>query len=156
MARFTSRATFSGSSSRDSYRLTAEAITDTTVRVIKKRAVEAAAKNDPQIACALWKLTSGELRRAENHMMLLGRKTAPERVATFLIEMESRLSAAGASSLPMCRRDIADYLGLTLETVSRTISALQASGVVELSGARCIALRKRDRLAAMGEVESDA
>ena len=69
-------------------------------------------------------------------MLLLGRKNAAERVATFLLEMDRRLSVAGMLSLPMCRRDIADYLGLTLETVSRTLSALHARGVLEFSGAR--------------------
>ena len=92
------------------HRLTAEAIIETTVRVVKRRAVEAAAKSDAPIACELWTLTSGDLRHAEDHMLLLGRKTAAERVATFLLETDRRLSVAGMLSLPMCRRDIADYL----------------------------------------------
>jgi len=142
-----------GIETRATYRVTAEAITDATVRLVKRSAVEKVAQNDAKIACALWAASSGELRHAEDHMMLLGRKTAAERVATFLLEMDGRLAMSSARSLPMCRRDIGDYLGLTLETVSRAISALQAKGVVELSGARCIAVRKRDRLAAIAEVE---
>jgi CRP/FNR family transcriptional regulator, nitrogen fixation regulation protein len=135
------------------HRLTAEAIIETTVRVVKTRALEAVAKADVRIACELWTLTSGDLRHAEDHMLLLGRKTAAERVATFLLEMDRRLSVAGMLSLPMCRRDIADYLGLTLETISRTLSILHARGVLEFSGARHIKLRNRQRLATMGEVE---
>ena len=69
-------------------------------------------------------MTAGELRHAEDHMLLLGRKTAMERVATFLLEMDRRLARAGMMALPMCRRDIGDYLGLTLETVSRALSQL--------------------------------
>lgn len=59
-------------------------------------------------------MTAGELRRAQNHMLLLGRKNAMERVASFLLEMDRRLAAAGMIELPMCRRDIGDYLGLSL------------------------------------------
>jgi CRP/FNR family nitrogen fixation transcriptional regulator len=134
-------------------RLTAEAIIETAVRVVKRRALEAAAKTDVRIACELWNLTSRDLRHAEDHMLLLGRKTATERVATFLLEMDRRLSVAGMLALPMCRRDIADYLGLTLETISRILSSLHARGVLEFSGARHITLRNRQRLATMGEVE---
>ncbi len=65
------------------HRLTAEAIIETTVRVVKTRALESVAKADVRIACELWTLTSGDLRHAEDHMLLLGRKTAAERVATF-------------------------------------------------------------------------
>jgi CRP/FNR family nitrogen fixation transcriptional regulator len=82
------------------HRLTAEAIVETTVRVLKRRALEAAAKTDVRIACELWTKTSNDLRHAENHMLLLGRKTAAERVATFLLEMDRRLSVAGMLSLP--------------------------------------------------------
>ena len=73
-------------------------------------------------------MTAGELRHAEDHMLLLGRKTAMERVATFLLEMDRRLAVAGMMALPMCRRDIGDYLGLTLETVSRALSQLHEPG----------------------------
>ena len=113
--------------------------------MVKSRALEAVAKADVRIACELWTLTSGDLHDADDHMLLLGRKTAAERVATFLLEMDRRLSVAGMLSLPMCRRDIADYLGLTLETISRTLSTLHPRGVLEFSGARHITLRNRQR-----------
>ena len=141
-----------GLESAAAHRLTAEAIIGTTVRLVKRRALDAAAKTDVGVACDLWALTSGNLDHAEDHMLLLGRKTARERVATFLLEMDRRLSVAGMLALPMCRRDIADYLGLTLETVSRTLSALQARGVLEFAGARQITLCNRQRLGLMGEV----
>ena len=64
-------------------------------------------------------------------MLLLGRKNAVERVAAFLLEMHRRLSPAGVIALPMYRRDIADYLGLTIETVSRSLSALQKKGFLK-------------------------
>jgi CRP/FNR family nitrogen fixation transcriptional regulator len=128
------------------HRLATEAIVDTTVRLVKRRCLEQAAQSDVRVARNMWTLTATELQHAENHMLLLGRKTAVERVATFLLEMDRRLAVAGMIALPMCRRDIGDYLGLTLETVSRALSGLQSEGVVGFSNARQIVLRKRDRL----------
>ncbi|WKA25505.1 helix-turn-helix domain-containing protein [Bradyrhizobium roseum] len=131
------------------HRLTAEAIADTTVRLVKRRSLEAAATSNVQVAHNLWTLTAGGLRHAEDHMLLLGRKTAIEKVATFLLEMDRRLTKAGLMALPMCRRDIGDYLGLTLETVSRALSLLSDEGVLAFSSARQIVLRNRQRLADM-------
>jgi CRP/FNR family transcriptional regulator, nitrogen fixation regulation protein len=128
------------------HRLTAEAIIDTTVRLVKRNSLEQAAGVDVQVARQLWSMTAGELRHAEDHMLLLGRKSAMERVASFLLEMDRRLAVAGMMALPMCRRDIGDYLGLTLETVSRALSQLHGEGVLGFSGARQIVLRNRQRL----------
>lgn len=131
------------------HRLTAEAITDTTVRLVKRRSLEAAAGSNVKVAHNLWTMTANDLRHAEDHMLLLGRKTAMEKVATFLLEMDRRLAKAGMMALPMCRRDIGDYLGLTLETVSRALSQLNDQGVLVFSSARQIVLRNRRRLADM-------
>jgi CRP/FNR family nitrogen fixation transcriptional regulator len=131
------------------HRLTAEAITDTTVRLVKRRSLEAAAGSNVEVAHNLWTMTAGGLRHAEDHMLLLGRKTAMEKVAAFLLEMDRRLARAGMMALPMCRRDIGDYLGLTLETVSRTLSQLSDEGILAFSSARQIVLRNRQRLADM-------
>jgi len=129
------------------HRLTAEAIVDTAVRLVKRRSLEAAAGSNVRVAHNLWTMTAGNLRHAEDHMLLLGRKTAMERVATFLLEMDRRLAKAGMMALPMCRRDIGDYLGLTLETVSRALSQLSDQGILVFSSARQIMLRNRRRLA---------
>ncbi|GLS18533.1 transcriptional regulator [Labrys miyagiensis] len=131
------------------HRLTADAVIDTTVRIVRRRSLETAAQNDIRVANALWAMTARDLRHAEDHMLLLGRKTASERVATFLLEMDRRLTVAGLIDLPMCRRDIADYLGLTLETVSRVLSQFRTEGMLGLSGARHITLRNRQRLRSM-------
>jgi CRP/FNR family nitrogen fixation transcriptional regulator len=131
------------------HRLAAEAIIDTTVRLVKRRSLEQAATVDVQVARKLWTMTAGDLRHAEDHMLLLGRKNAMERVANFLLEMDRRLAVAGLMALPMCRRDIGDYLGLTLETVSRALSQLHGEGVLGFSGARQIVLRNRQRLRSM-------
>ncbi|MDB5565717.1 MAG: fixK2 [Tardiphaga sp.] len=129
-----------------SHRLTAEALVETEVRLIQRRSLENAANVDVQVARSLWNVTAGELRHAEDHMLLLGCKTAMERVAAFLLEMDRRLAAASMVALPMCRRDIGDYLGLTLETVSRALSQLHDQHVLDFSGARQIVIRNRQRL----------
>jgi len=135
-----------GLESGNNHRLAAEAIIDTTVRLVKRSSLEQAAGVDVRVARKLWGMTAGELRHAEDHMLLLGRKSAMERVANFLLEMDRRLAVAGMMALPMCRRDIGDYLGLTLETVSRALSQLHGEGVLGFSGARQIVLRNRQRL----------
>jgi CRP/FNR family nitrogen fixation transcriptional regulator len=132
-----------------SHRFTAEAIVDTTVRLVKCVSLVHIAENDAAVARDLLNMTASNLQHAENHMLLLGRKTSLERVAAFLLEMDSRLAAAGVMALPMCRRDIADYLGLTLETVSRALSTLHEKGVLGFIGQtqRQIVLLDRPRLA---------
>ena len=135
-----------GLESGTNHRLAAEAIVDTTVRLVKRRSLDQAAGTDVNVARKLWTMTAGDLRHAEDHMLLLGRKSAMERVASFLLEMDRRLAITGMMALPMCRRDIGDYLGLTLETVSRALSQLHGEGVLGFSGARQIVLRNRQRL----------
>jgi CRP/FNR family transcriptional regulator, nitrogen fixation regulation protein len=131
------------------HRFTAEAIVDTTVRLTKRRSLEHVAESDATVALDLLNMTTSNLQHAEDHMLLLGRKTSLERVAAFLLEMDRRLSSAGVMALPMCRRDIADYLGLTLETVSRALSQLHGKGILTFLGQtqRQIVLLDRTRLA---------
>jgi CRP/FNR family transcriptional regulator, nitrogen fixation regulation protein len=87
------------------------------------------------------------LARAREQMLLLGRKNASEKVASFLLQLE--LTATGdAFAIPMCRSDIADYLGLTVETVSRVLAQLERSEAIELSSSRKIRVH-RTRLSAL-------
>lgn len=131
------------------HRFTAEAIVDTTVRLIRRSSLEHVAENDVLVALDLLSMTTTNLQHAEDHMLLLGRKTSIERVAAFLLEMDRRVTASGVMALPMCRRDIADYLGLTLETVSRALSFLHGKGILGFLGQtqRQIVLLDRARLA---------
>ncbi len=133
------------------HRFTAEAIVNTTVRLIKRRSLEMMAESDAMVSRNLLGMTTENLEHAENHMLLLGRKTSLERVAAFLVEMDRRLAAAGVMPLPMSRRDIADYLGLTLETVSRALSRLHELGVIGFIGTnrRQITLLNRRQLATL-------
>jgi CRP/FNR family nitrogen fixation transcriptional regulator len=131
------------------HRFTAEAIIDTTVRLVKRVSLAHVAESDATVARDLLNMTATNLKHAEDHMLLLGRKNSLERVAAFLLEMDHRLTAAGIMALPMCRRDIADYLGLTLETVSRALSTLQSQGILGFLGQtqRQIVLLDRPKLA---------
>ncbi|WP_454624873.1 helix-turn-helix domain-containing protein [Bradyrhizobium cenepequi] len=140
-----------GLENRSEHRFTAEAIVDTTVRLVKRRSLELVAKSDAMVAHNLLSMTTNNLQHAEDHMLLLGRKTSLERVAAFLIEMDRRLTAAGVMALPMCRRDIADYLGLTLETVSRALSRLHELRILGFIGnnQRQIVLLDRQQLASL-------
>jgi CRP/FNR family nitrogen fixation transcriptional regulator len=113
------------------HRFTAEAVVQTTVRLIKRQSLEVVAASDAVVSHNLLSLTTRNLQHAENHMLLLGRKDAVERVAAFLLEMDNRLAGTANMTLPMYRRDIADYLGLTLETVSRAMSQLRRAGAVD-------------------------
>ncbi|OYW52310.1 MAG: transcriptional regulator [Rhizobiales bacterium 17-65-6] len=132
------------------HRMTAEAVADTTVLLFRRRQIEDTANRDVATARKLWDVTMRTLGHAQEHMILLGRRTALERVAAFLTHMDERLGGSGQVDLAMPRRDIADYLGLTLETVSRALSQLQQDGVLRLDGARKIML-DRSRMAAIVE-----
>jgi CRP/FNR family nitrogen fixation transcriptional regulator len=127
----------------DFHRFSAEAICDSEILVVKRAALMARSPvNGPTIA-EMWVQTMSHLRQAQNHMLLLGRKTAQERIAAFLLEMGERSSRSGALELPMCRQDIADYLGLTIETVSRTLTQLEREGVISIPVSRRIVVRDR-------------
>ena len=123
----------------------AEAITDAKVIVIKRSAIEALAARDSDVARQLWTMTGRELHRMQEHILLLI-KTAQERVAGFLLEMAERIKSTNEVELPMSRQDIADYLGLTIETVSRTLTILENSAAIALPSSRRIVLRNRAAL----------
>jgi CRP/FNR family nitrogen fixation transcriptional regulator len=134
-----------GLESGEEHTFSAEAIAECKVLVIKRSALMALAGRDHEVSHQLWTITSGELRRVQDHIMLLI-KSAQQRVASFLLEMSERISAGNAVELPMSRQDIADYLGLTIETVSRTLTILENAATIELSSSRRIVLRNRSAL----------
>jgi CRP-like cAMP-binding protein len=127
------------------HQFSAEAINHATVSVIRRSVVVALAARDCEVARELWNFTGRELHRVQEHMMLLV-KSAQQRVASFLLEMSERLANTDALRLPMSRQDIADYLGLTIETVSRTMSQLATDHAIGLVSAREIVLRNRTAL----------
>jgi len=129
----------------DEHTFSAEAIAASKVLVMKQSAVLALAERDSEVARQLWTLTGRELGRVQDHILLLI-KSAQERVAAFLLEMAERVSSGNAVDLPMSRQDIADYLGLTIETVSRTLTHLESAATIEVPTSRRIVLRNRAAL----------
>jgi len=129
----------------DEHTWSSEAIVGSTIAMVKRSAVLSASKRDGEVARQLWSVTAGQLDEARNHALLLI-KSAQERVAAFLLEMSRRLAHSDSVKLPMGRQDIADYLGLTIETVSRTFTQLESSRTIELLTSRVIALRNRSVL----------
>jgi CRP-like cAMP-binding protein len=123
----------------------AEAITDCKIVVIKRSAVLALAARDNEVARQMWDLTARELHRVQEHSLVLI-KSAEERVVGFLLEMAERGAGGGAVELPMSRQDIADYLGLTIETISRTLKHLEDAAAIEVAKRRRILLRNRSAL----------
>jgi CRP/FNR family nitrogen fixation transcriptional regulator len=135
-----------GLESGGDHTFSAEAVANSKILVVKRSALLALAGRDRAIANELWATTCRELRIAQNHILLLI-KTAKERVVAFLLEMAERASSSSQIELPMSRQDIADYLGLTIETVSRTLTDLARSAAIELPATRCVVLRNRAALA---------
>ncbi len=124
----------------------AEAVTRATVLVVKRSALVALAARQNDVANDLWTLTARELEKVQNLMIMLGRKNAQERVAAFLLEMAARASDKHTVELPMSRQDIADFLGLTIETVSRTFTQLENKAVIQLPTSRRVVLLDRGAL----------
>lgn len=122
----------------------AEAINATGIRVVR---IAAAADMSRQ----LLPLALKGLIRAQEHLLVLGRQNAIERVAAFLVDMTERQGGLRQVDLPMSRLDIGDYLGLTIETVSRVFTRLKDKGVIRLLGLRSIEILKQDVLLDMGE-----
>jgi CRP/FNR family nitrogen fixation transcriptional regulator len=128
----------------DAHAFSAEAVCESRILVVKRSAVMALATRDNSVARQLLAMTARELQRVQGHVMLLV-KTAQERVVSFLLEMAGR-SGGEAVELPMSRQDIADYLGLTIETVSRTLTSLESSAAIALPSSRRIVLRNQAAL----------
>jgi len=123
----------------------AEAVSNSTITVVKRSFFVSLADRDLEVARQLWSMTKSGLRRAQKHALLLA-QTAQERVAAVLLEMFERSGKLSSFELPMSRQDIADYLGLTIETVSRTVTALEAKGAISLQSARRIAVTNHQAL----------
>lgn len=113
----------------------AEALTDCSVLMIRRSTLEAEALRNSDVARALWTAGSRRLREMQSHLVQIGRKSAIERVAAILADLAGR-DGREEVELPMSRQDIADYLSLTIETVSRMFSQLQARNVICLTGLR--------------------
>jgi CRP/FNR family transcriptional regulator, nitrogen fixation regulation protein len=134
------------------HRFNAEAVTEAQLEV-HRREPRALAGDDGALAREVVASMMRGLERAQDHMMLLGRKSARERIATFLLTMARRMACGGtALELPMSRTDMADHLGLTVESVSRAVTQLERDGLIALPpNRRMVVLRDMVALADLSE-----
>ena len=147
---------FLGVSVDEEYAFTVEALGDTELWWFSRDAFDKFISEHPQVERELYRLAAHELAEAQRQMVLLGRKAAAERLATFFLSLVERAERASGTSetsfdLPMSRMDIADYLGLTKETVSRMLAQLRALGLIRLQAQNRVEVLDRERLRSMAE-----
>lgn len=131
------------------YRAAAQTLSPTLVRVMPRAALDDLARERGDVARRLLELATDSLRRCQDHVLMLGRRSACERVAALLLDLAERTDAQALLDVPMTRQDMADYLGLTIETVSRTFTQFQHDGLIALPTTRKVLLRDREALEAM-------
>src|SRR5579863_4083906 len=144
-----------GVSFQDRYLFTAEAVTDVKVRRISRGRFFSLVNESPALRPQLFALLCDEMSAAQDQMLLLGRKSAEERVVSFLLAVHRKNAAGNDIALPMSRLDMADYLGLTMETVSRMMTSLTRRGLISASGRHTLTLRKLSALREIAGYECD-
>jgi CRP/FNR family transcriptional regulator len=146
---------FLGLALRERYAYTAEALDEVMVCRYPKAKLETLLDRYPAMERRLLAVASNELAAAQDQMLLLGRKTALERVASLLLILLRRSQLKGAAqalALPMNRTDIGDYLGLTIETISRVLSKLKREGIIRFVTPQQVEIRDQARLAGLAGV----
>jgi CRP/FNR family transcriptional regulator len=150
---------FVGIAVHDRYSCTAQAVTSAELCRIPHEPFMALASEFPELKHRLLEVVSNELGEAQCHMLMLGRKNAEERLASFLLDLSRRAPLRGEADnpveLPMTRGDISDYLGLTLETVSRTFGAMRDRGLIAFNDTRMVRLTAMEQLQALVEATPD-
>ena len=139
---------FIGRPGRDTAPYDVTAITDVTLCCFQKAKFEELLRTTPHVSQRLLEMSLDELDAARDWMLLLGRKTAREKIATFIVMIDKRTSDPASAkrtnsreiTLPLTREAMSDYLGLTIETVSRQFSALKNEGLITLSGKRGVTI----------------
>lgn len=146
---------FLGLAVNESYAYTAETVTSCSVCRFPRRKIDALMEEFPKMQRRLFSMASNELAAAQDQMLLLGRKTAKEKICSFLLMLSQRAARRGHKEnpvyVPMSRADIADYLGLTTETVSRTFTQLKTGGAISLLEGNKIMITDMDALYDMAE-----
>jgi len=129
----------------------AEAVTDVTLMAFPRACFDQLAEQNPDVRAQLLRHLSCNLLTAQQHLFVLGCQKARERVASFLLRLADRVGASCGDrlDLPMSRQDIADHLGLTIETISRTITGLRSTGAVLVPNTHQIVLRDKAALRAL-------
>ena len=142
----------------ETHKLTIEAVDDGAMAVLPRRACRLHMNDDPKLNAALFEGATRALTLAVDHMMMVGRSSAEERLAWFLKMMSERTGTRGADvfDLAMQRQDIADYLGLTIETVSRTFTLFRDRGLISLPRKRRVEILRRQALERLAAADRDA
>ena len=138
----------------EEHHFSAEAVNNAVILALKRSAIMGLAAREADFARQLWAVTAQECQRAQNHIVILGCLNARQRVAAFLLLMALRSSGDNEIELSMTRRDIADYLGLTIETVSRTISQFENNALIGIASTRRIILRDRAALTSIAAYDN--
>ena len=148
-----------GFSHGDAYRYDCEAISPSRVRAIPKTSLLRSIRERPEIGEKLLALAALEVAYVEDHSINLGRKSAIERIASFLVTLAERAGCGDAlcvtMQLPMSRLDMADFLGLTIETVSRSLTKLRARNIIELPHTSTLVVRNMNRLRDLAECDEE-
>lgn len=146
---------FLGLALNDNYAYSAEAISEVCLCRFPRRKLEGLLDRFPKMERRLLGMASNELAAAQDQMLLLGRKTAAEKVASFLLLLSHRATERGwldnPVSLPMTRSDIGDCLGLTIETVSRIITRFKKSGLISMAHNDLVTIERRNELQRIAE-----
>lgn len=136
-----------------------EAVSEARVRCIPAATLERSIETRPEIARKLLKVATIELASMHDHFVLVGRKSASEKLASFLLALAQRYESTEAGEvvfqLPMTRTDIADFLGMTIETVSRRFTALRKMGVIDLPQTTTVHIRDMVRLEELAEGDDE-
>ncbi|HVP98511.1 MAG TPA: helix-turn-helix domain-containing protein [Roseiarcus sp.] len=140
------------------HKLTIEAVDAAAMAILPRRACRARMDDDPKLNAALFKGATRALTLAIDHMMMIGRSSAEERLAWFLTMLAERSAQPDARllELAMQRQDIADYLGLTIETVSRTFTLFRDRGYLRLPRKRSVEVLRPEALARLAAANRDA
>ena len=131
------------------HRMSAEAVTECTLIAYRRRGLEQMVAQDDRLGRWFFSHAMTCMALAREHSLLLGRGSAAQKISAFLLEIADRETSDTIVDLAMSRQDIADYLGLTIETVSRTLSHLERDGVIALPSARRVMLKDRRMLKAL-------
>jgi CRP/FNR family nitrogen fixation transcriptional regulator len=133
----------------EAYHLAAEAVSDCTLVAYRRRSLDTLSGGNGTVARHLFQFALHNAARAQDHALLLGHRSAIEKLACFLLYWAHHSTQQTSVTLEMSRQDIADFLGLTIETVSRTLSKLEKDGIIKMSVARRVELRNLGALRAL-------
>lgn len=146
---------FLGIAASGAYSHSAEAVADVTLCRFPRKKLYQLFERFPKLESRLLGIATDELTAAQDQMLLLGRKTASEKLSSFLLALARRSGVTGDAGdpvhVPMTRTDVADYLGLTVETVSRTLGRLKQAGLIEVPNAHEVVLTRRDEIEEIAE-----